>query len=340
VVSGHGAAAAIRELHMSQPLTRREVTILSPLRYPGAKRRLSGYIAEVLRLNGLRPKLFVEPFAGGASVSLELLNKGLVEGIALGERDPLVASFWKVVFWDTDWLVEQIQRVAVTLERWHYFRSARHRTNRDRALACLFLNRTSFSGILSPTAGPIGGQSQEGKYPIDCRFPADTLVKRVRQAAALADHVRFVHWGGWAGTVAKVDRLGIDRGQVFYYLDPPFYKKSDRLYAHVFGPEDHQRLHDGVVKLKQHWLLSYDPAPAIVGKYSHNGEGPKRVDLLYSASRGGSVIKAQELIVTSLPRLPEETRLWRSSAEWSAPSACSPAGKNGTRASEPGELCG
>jgi len=79
---------------MSQPLTRRGVTILSPLRYPGAKRRLSGYLAEVLRLNGLKPKLFVEPFAGGASVSLELLNKGLVEAIALGERDPLVADFW------------------------------------------------------------------------------------------------------------------------------------------------------------------------------------------------------------------------------------------------------
>src|SRR5438034_2267238 len=66
-------------------LVRREVSILSPLRYPGAKRRLSGYIAEVLRLNGLRPKLFVEPFAGGASVALELLNRDLVDQIALAE---------------------------------------------------------------------------------------------------------------------------------------------------------------------------------------------------------------------------------------------------------------
>jgi DNA adenine methylase len=207
-------------------------------------------------------------------------------------------------------------------------------------LACLFLNRTSFSGILSPTAGPIGGQSQNGKYLIDCRFPVDTLVKRVRQAATLADRVRFVHWGSWEETVAKADRLGLDRGQVFYYLDPPFYKKSDRLYAHVFGPKDHRQLRDGVVKIKQHWLLSYDPAPAIVDMYSHNGEGPRRVDLLYSASRGGSVIKAQELIATNLRHLPEETRLWRSSAEWSTPSTCPPAEKKGSRASERRELCG
>ena len=52
---------------MDEPLRRCEVSILSPLRYPGAKRRLSGYVAETLRLNGIRPRLLVEPFAGGAS---------------------------------------------------------------------------------------------------------------------------------------------------------------------------------------------------------------------------------------------------------------------------------
>lgn len=325
---------------MSLPLARREVTILSPLRYPGAKRRLSGYLAEVLRLNRIKPKLFVEPFAGGASVSLELLNKGLVDAIALGERDPLVASFWKTVFRDPHWLIEQVEKIPVTLERWHHFRSAKFRTNRERALACLFLNRTSFSGILSPTAGPIGGQSQRGEYPINCRFPVATLVKRIRQAAALVGRVRFVKQGDWAETVEKVGKLGYEQGEVFYYLDPPFYKKSDRLYKFGFGPDDHQRLHDGVVKFKQQWLLSYDPAPTIVQMYSHNGEGPKRVDLLYSASRGGIVVKAQELIVTNLSRLPEETRLWRSNAEWSAPSACPSVSRPDANGVETQELCG
>ena len=53
-----------------EALARAEASILSPLRYPGSKRRLAVYIAETLRLNGLQPKLFVEPFAGGASVAL------------------------------------------------------------------------------------------------------------------------------------------------------------------------------------------------------------------------------------------------------------------------------
>lgn len=68
-----------------EPLERDTVSILSPLRYPGGKRRLAGYIAAAIRINGLRPKLFVEPFAGGgASVAQQLLNDGLVASIALG----------------------------------------------------------------------------------------------------------------------------------------------------------------------------------------------------------------------------------------------------------------
>ncbi|HEX8231002.1 MAG TPA: effector-associated domain EAD1-containing protein [Chloroflexia bacterium] len=53
---------------------REEVSIVSPLRYPGSKRRLAGYIEATLRINNLRPALFVEPFAGGASVALQLLT--------------------------------------------------------------------------------------------------------------------------------------------------------------------------------------------------------------------------------------------------------------------------
>ncbi len=161
-----------------KPLIRETASILSPLRYPGAKRRLAGYLAQVLRLNKLRPKLFVEPFAGGASVALALLNDGLVEKIALGERDPLVAAFWKTVFRDPEWLVQEIQRIPVTIQKWRYFRTGKFRTDRDRALACLFLNRTSFSGILSDTAGPIGGYKQQSPYRIDC-----PLLRRLSLAA-------------------------------------------------------------------------------------------------------------------------------------------------------------
>ncbi len=272
-------------------------------------------MAELLLKNSLRPKLFVEPFAGGAAVALQLLNNRLVDSIALGERDPLVACFWKIVFKDPEWLIEQISKIPVSLRKWKFFRSNTFQTDRERALACLFLNRTSFSGILASTAGPIGGQQQESPYTIDCRFPVKTLAKRIRQAAALGERVSFVQRADWAETIARVESLGHKRRDVFYYLDPPFYRKAERLYRFCFIESDHKRLYDVLMKLKAPWLLSYDPAKPIMEMYSDNGSSPRSIELLYSVATGSSLVRAQELIITNLPKLPDKTRLWSTDEE-------------------------
>lgn len=74
----------------------RRRTVLSPLRYPGGKRRLAPYVAAALVENDLRPGLFVEPYAGGASVALELLHFDLVDRVVLGDHQwcsyPLAAA--------------------------------------------------------------------------------------------------------------------------------------------------------------------------------------------------------------------------------------------------------
>lgn len=247
------------------------------------------YVAELLIRNSLRPKLFVEPFAGGAAVALQLLHSSLVDRIALGERNPLIASFWKAVFKEPEWLIERIANISVTLRQWKFFRNNSFQTDRDRALACLFLNRTSFSGILAPTAGPIGGQEQESEYPIDCRFPVETLTKRIRQAATLSDRVSFVHVGDWEATIARAKKLGFKDSEVFYYLDPPFYQKAERLYEFYFAEADHERLHCFLGSLTSPWLLSYDPAQQVIAMYSSNGSGPRSIELLYSVAAGNSL---------------------------------------------------
>lgn len=295
----------------------REASILSPLRYPGAKRRLTGYIAEVLRINSIRPTVFIEPFAGSASVALQLLQDNFVDYIALGEKDELIASFWKVVFEDTQWLIDKIKSIEPTVDEWKRYKHTYFRSNRDRALACLFLNRTSFSGIMAPGAGPIGGLSQKSEYKIDCRFNVKTITKRIEQASALADKVKFVHHGDWSETMNKASSRFSNKEDVFYYLDPPFYNKSSRLYRYCFTHSEHKSLHNRLVNLDESWLLSYDSAPEIIDMYSHNGSAPRKVDLLYSISAAAELVRAQELMITNLSALPTETRLWRSAEEWS-----------------------
>ena len=308
---------------LDPPLVRRNATILSPLRYPGGKRRLVGFVAEALRLSGLQPLVYAEPFAGGASVALQLLASGHVEQAVLGERDPLVASFWRTVFHTrsphrgAEALVRRMARAPVSVAEWDRLRALHPRTDLGRAAKCLYLNRTSFSGILAPTAGPVGGRAQTSDHGIGCRFPLDRIARRLRKAAVLAPRARVIE-GDWSAAVdAALD--GADPTRAFVYLDPPFFRKADRLYTHHFAYDDHVRLADGVAALAARgvpFMLSYDAADEIADLYTARGLPPHRVELMYSATGRSGPARAPELVVSNLPHLPTATRLWRSQKEW------------------------
>lgn len=281
--------------------------LLSALRYPGSKRRLFPYFRRVLEHNELRPALLVEPFAGGASVALEALHQGLVGSIGLVDRDPLVASFWQTVFFDTEWLVNQVLRLRVSLREWHRLRVTPGRTRRERAVACLYLNRTSFSGILATRAGPLGGKKQESEYPLDCRFPRDTLVRRIRQAGSYRSQVRFVWCGKWQRTLTRIRELqarGTLPEDICYYFDPPFFEKADRLYRFHFQDRDHRTFREALSQVAGAWILSYDVAPLLHELYANTRWGWVTVPLIYNMPSR----RAQEAVLSNLelPRaLPE-----------------------------------
>ena len=116
---------------------------VSPLRYPGGKRKLAPLIADLITRAKLKIDVLVEPFAGGAAVSISLLEGGYVQSIALADEDPLVANFWKVVFSRNAYqLADMIYDVDVTLDEWRRQKAVTPRTELKAAFKCLFLNRT------------------------------------------------------------------------------------------------------------------------------------------------------------------------------------------------------
>lgn len=274
------------------------------------------YVAAALAANDLRPDLLAEPFAGGASVALELAHFGLVERIILADVDPMIVAFWETVFDDTDWLCEQVATVPLDLETWERFKRGRFRARRSRALACLYLNRTSFNGALHRRAGPIGGKAQASAYDVGCRFPRDRLIKRIRACAALADRVVGVYAQDVRWTIRDArERARREGWKVFYYLDPPFWAKAEFLYRHSFTPMDHDALADILHFVTDPFLLSYDPHPEIVERYrAHRGATVAEVELLYSGGHARSA--GRELVISNLAKLPRETRLWRPSEAW------------------------
>lgn len=290
----------------------RSQPLLSPLRYPGGKRRLVPFIAETLKLNGFHPLLFVEPFAGGASVAFQLLSDGVVERIGLIDRDPLVAAFWNTVLSDAEWLVKQVETLEVTLAQWEAFKQTTPQSRRQKALTCLFLNRTSFSGIMAPGAGPIGGYDQASEYNIDCRFPRKTLIKRIQHIHALRDRVAFVWNITWASGMSRIKGMqqrGTLPPDVFYYCDPPFFNEAHRLYTYYFRTRDHRNLRDALLAETAPWILSYDSVDEVERLY---GEGcsPSHIDVLYSAGKYAGSRMAKEAVVTNLATLPSNFALW------------------------------
>lgn len=266
---------------------------LSPLRYPGAKSGLVPIIGELLlaaRDSIGYTQLLIEPFAGGASTSLRLVASGVVERVLLADADPLVATFWKVAAADTEWLIDRMYEEPVTLERWDYWRSwsPGRADDRDLAVKCLFLNRTTFSGILHGRAGPIGGRTQAGKYKIDCRFNKDSLAARLRFIGDLysSNRIADVWCKDWRETLHDVAEWYSDLlpNRVIAYVDPPYMAKSEKLYSTSFDPaggysptrkgvenfewgrgKEHYRLAEYLRRRSQYrWILSYDNNPILL----------------------------------------------------------------------------
>jgi DNA adenine methylase len=244
--------------------------IVSPLRYPGSKIRLVRYMGKVLEFNKCQPDVLVEPFAGGGSVFINFLENDWVERAIIGDRDSLIYSFWKVLFEDPNYLIEFTENVPVNLETFRLYKSIAadesHNEKRTLAEACLFLNRTSFSGILAANAGAIGGRNQKSQYKIDCRFNRRLLVERMKHISSFASRVTVLPYD-WSRTIdyALKQDTALEK---FVYLDPPFYNKADKLYRHYFDElKPHLALSRKLKQLKHKWILSYDRAPEVKKMY-------------------------------------------------------------------------
>src|SRR6185437_974892 len=145
------------------------------------------------------------------------------------------------------------------------------------ATKCLFLNRTTFSGILHGRSGPIGGRAQTSGYDIGCRFNVEALVDRLRYIGHLYDTNRLVDvWrSDWRATLHSVasqyKTLLPDR--ILAYLDPPYLSKSGKLYGRSFDAQgahasrdldwaaglEHYSLAQYLRREVQYrWILSYD----------------------------------------------------------------------------------
>lgn len=283
----------------------------NPLRYPGGKSFLTGYIADVIQSYDLTGCTFYEPYAGSAAVSLEMLRRGLVNEIVLMERDPLVYAFWKTVVDQPERLCREIDQLDITLSTWHRLNPLRQARSPleypllEMGLAALFYSRTNYSGILM--ANPIGGKAQKSRYTIDCRFNKESVKNQVRAIAKYRDRIT-VKWGD-AVSFLQDNRKKLEKQRCFVYVDPPYYEKGKTLYRYYYTDKDHEALATVLKTCNFPWLLSYDNHQFIRNLYFSQGSSIC-VRILYLDYFAQTRKCGNELLISNL-EIPPVKRLVR-----------------------------
>jgi DNA adenine methylase len=234
---------------------------LSPLRYPGGKTVLRILIKQYVEDNG--PIInFVEPFAGGAGVSLWLLFNNYVKKVYINDYDFLIYKIWDLILNDTNNFINKIAQSPLTIDEWHRQKAIiddeneyLKRSSLDIGFAAFFLNRCNRSGIITKVAGPIGGKNQTGKWKLDARFNKENLIKKITEISNHRDDIYLSNHDA----IEFIDKLIIPPTETFIYLDPPYYSIGSELYRNYYNDNDHIKLHDFMHnKTDLKWLISYD----------------------------------------------------------------------------------
>lgn len=269
------------------------VTYPSPLRYPGGKKKLTGFIKDVIECNDLLGGTYIEPFAGGASVALSLLFTEYVNNIVINDIDRSIYAFWHSVINSTEELCRLIRNTTVSVEEWDRQRAVQeHKGDCDvleLGFSTFFLNRTNRSGIVK--GGIIGGREQTGKWKIDCRYNRADLIKRIEKVALYANRIELHNQDAIDFINAIRPVLGAN---VLIYFDPPYYNPGAALYANFYTPDDHRELSEFIKCLDCKWMLTYDYTPDIIELYRDSER--RLLTLSYTAAQK---IRGSEMIAFS-----------------------------------------
>lgn len=266
--------------------------IYSPLRYPGGKGKLAPFIALLIEEYGHKGGTYIEPFAGGAGIAIELLDKGIVSRVVINDLDKGIYSFWKAILSNTERFISEIENVPLTLEEWNrqheICMSKNNKYSFELGFATFYMNRTNRSGIIK--GGVIGGKKQSGVWHLDARFNKSNLIKRIRRIASMKSYIYLYNKDIEHFLLKQVPK---HEENAFIYFDPPYFVKGKQLYLNYFDYQDHVRIEKIIREnVKCDWVITYDNALPITKIY--NAYNIREIELNYSLCNKR---KAKELMI-------------------------------------------
>lgn len=210
---------------------------LSLLRYPGGKSKIIDYI--YLKINPLNTDRFVEPFAGGSSVGLALLDAGLIKELILNDKDYGIYSLFYIIKNSPEELIDKIQSIVPShtdyLEAQQKIKDDyKGCNNLEAAWSLLVVNRLAYSGIFK--ANPLGGKNGSSEKLLS-RWNPNELCKRIQKINEMSSNI----------TVLNLDACELIEEMYWepsttIFIDPPYYNQGKNLYHCYYKKEDHVEL--------------------------------------------------------------------------------------------------
>ena len=226
---------------------------LSPFRYPGGKTWLVPLVRLWLHSQPRKPQEFIEPFAGGGSVSLAVAFESLADHATMAEIDEEVAAVWLTILSrQGKQLADRIVSFNLTPRSADRILSQKPHRRIDKAFQALLKNRINHGGVMATGAGRLKYGDGRG---ISSRWYPETLRERILKIHNLRNRITFVEGDGLA-----LIRQFSSRTNCVFFFDPPYTAGGKaagrRLYRH--NEIDHSRLFRMANQLKGDFLMTYE----------------------------------------------------------------------------------
>ena len=169
----------------------------SPFRYPGGKTWLIPCVRLWLQSQEKRPRLLIEPFAGGAVTSLTAVAEDLVSRACFAELDVDVAAVWTCALSsENEKLCRRLTDFKVTKAAVRALLASVRSSGSviEHALSVLLQNRMNHGGILAPGAGLL--RKGEAGRGLRSRWYPQTLASRLTAFHKLKARLWFSHTDG------------------------------------------------------------------------------------------------------------------------------------------------
>ncbi len=264
----------------------------SPLRYPGGKQKAIPLIANYLPAEF---KEYREPFIGGGSVALYILQKYPELPCWMNDLNGEIYCFWSEVKFNLTELVDRVAQVKRESEDGRaLFNSlaladTSGMSSLERAVRFFVLNRITFSGTIES-----GGYSNAS---FQTRF-TESSINRLSNLKGWLENTQITNYD----YRVLLEEPGED---VFIFLDPPYLSKTrSKLYGKkgdLHTCFDHERFAYLMSKCSHKWLITYDDCEDVRHNFPFAYIYEWQLQYGMNNYKQGKADKGKELFISNYP---------------------------------------